>query len=108
MPEFKRETVPIGQQSFPPAYMSVTPDLSRDLPIDLHPYSLALPIWGEPGIFRSASIDAASPEALVHFYHWMPPNLHETLGIAEDANIQIESTAKINAPLFARGIAKIA
>jgi hypothetical protein len=91
-----------------PATYSVN-DIERtvDLPIEDHPYSLAMPIWGDAGFFRSAPIDSPMPETLVHIYHHMPTGLRETLGVGEADDFKIWSTGKINADLFARGIAKI-
>jgi hypothetical protein len=83
-------------------------EISLDLPIKDHPFSLALPIWGNAGFFESLPIDNPFPEPLMHIYHSMPPNMHETLGVAETDEFKIWSTGRLNATLFARGIAKIA
>ena len=83
-------------------------DLKLDLPVADHPYTLALPVWGDAGFFRGAPIDAPVPEPLMHLYHFMPSNMRETLGLTESEDFRIWSSGRINATLFARGIAKIA
>jgi hypothetical protein len=60
-----------------------------DLPIADHPYTLAMPIWGDPGFFRAALIDAPFPQAFYHLYQYSPPNLRETLGVEDDESFQI-------------------
>jgi hypothetical protein len=80
----------------------------KDLPIADHPYSLAMPIWGDPGFFRGAAIDAPFPEPNFHIYHYAPDNLRDTLGVDEDEEFKILSQGGINVDLFARAIAKIA
>jgi hypothetical protein len=83
-------------------------EISRDLPIQEFPFVTALPIWGKAGFFRSAPIDAPFPETFFHVYHWMPPNITETLGIPNDDDLKVRSTFRANPELFARAIAKIA
>jgi hypothetical protein len=83
-------------------------EVSRDLPIQDFPFSTALPIWGNAGFFRSAPIDAPFAKTVLHVYHWMPPNIRETLGIAEDEDLRVRSSIRSNPELFARAIAKIA
>jgi HNH endonuclease len=53
--------------------------VSLDLPIKDHPYALALPVWGDAGFFRGAGIGDPLPEIFFHIYHWIPPNVRETL-----------------------------
>jgi hypothetical protein len=83
-------------------------EVNLDLPIKDHPFSLALPVWGDAGFFRSVSIDSAFPKTFMHIYHHMPPNMSETLGVAETDDFKIWSSGRVDAALFARGIAKIA
>jgi hypothetical protein len=64
-------------------------EVERKLPIKDHPYSLALPVWGEAGFFRFASIDAPFPEAYTHHWDYTPPNLRETLGLTPDQKLNI-------------------
>lgn len=82
--------------------------ISLDLPIKDHPYALALPVWGDAGFFRSVPIDDPFPEVFFHMYDWTPPNLRQTLSILDDDSYVIWASGRVNAPLFARGIAKIA
>jgi hypothetical protein len=79
-----------------------------DLPIKDHPYTLALPVWGEAGFFRGARIDERFPEALFHLYHWMPPKMRQTLELKDDEDFQVWEYGRAEAHLFARAIAKIA
>ncbi|MGB8898754.1 MAG: HNH endonuclease [Methylocella sp.] len=84
-------------------------EISRDLPIQDFRFVTALPIWGKAGFFRSAPIDASFPaETFFHVYHWMPPNITETLGIPNDDDLKVRSSFRANVELFARAIAKIA
>jgi hypothetical protein len=94
--------------SLPARFTVGEKEISLDLPIKDHPFSLALPIWGEAGFFRAVPIDDPFPEPLMHIYHYMPPNMHKTLAIEETDNFKIWSSGRLNATLFARGIAKIA
>ena len=82
--------------------------VNRDLPIADHPYSLAMPIWGDPGFFRGATIDAPFPPMFLHIYHYLPPNIRDLLGLSEDGNFRIWAEGQSDIELFARGIAKIA
>lgn len=79
-----------------------------DLPIKDHPYSLALPVWGYPGLWRGARIDEPFPQAFFHVYHWLPPNIRETLNLDADEDFRISESGLVHVPLFARGIANIA
>ena len=80
----------------------------RELPAKDAPFSLAMPIWGDPGFFRGVPIDAPFPEPSFHIYHWMPADLSERLGLEQDAEFKVWSGGRINPELFARAIAKIA
>jgi hypothetical protein len=100
---------PKDRPSTLPADISVGErELALDLPIDDHPFSLALPIWGDAGFFADERIDRPFPDPYVHIYHWAPPNLAETLGLQDDEEFKIWSRGGFDATLFARGIAKIA
>lgn len=44
----------------------------------------------------------------MHIYHHMPPTMYETLGVPDTEDFKIWSTGRLDATLFARGIAKIA
>jgi hypothetical protein len=92
----------------PARFVVKSETILRDLPIADHPYSMAMPVWGEPGFFRGAPIDAPFPEAFFHIYHYLPPNIHDTLGLSKDEEFQIWSEGRVDVDLFARGIAKIA
>jgi HNH endonuclease len=81
--------------SLPAQFIVGDKEISFDLPIKDHPFSLALPLWGDAGFFRSVSIDSQFPEPFTHVYHYMPPNMHETLGIAEAAKFKIWSGAAL-------------
>lgn len=81
---------------------------ARDFQIADAPFSVALPVWGAPGFFRGASIDAPFPETYFNIYHWMPPNMRETLGLGEDEDFRIWSSGRVSGGLFARALAKIA
>jgi hypothetical protein len=81
---------------------------SLNLPVADHPYALALPIWGDAGFLRSARIDEPFPEVFCHIYHYTPQNMRETLGISGDQDFRVWQSGRVNAPVFARGIAKIA
>lgn len=83
-------------------------EVALDLPIADHPYSLAMPIWGDAGFFRGVSVDSPFPERYAHLYHYAPDNLRETLGVAESEDFKVWSQGNFNAHLFARSIAKIA
>ncbi len=83
-------------------------EIALDLPVQDHPYSLALPVWGDAGFFRSAAIDAPFPEPFMHIYHYMPPNIRQTLGVTDADEFKVWSSGRLDATLFARGIAKIA
>ena len=94
--------------SLPARFTVGDKEITLDLPIKDHPYSLALPVWGDAGFFRSVSIDSLFPEPLTHIYHYVPATMHETLGVAETEQFKIWSSGGFDATLFARGIAKIA
>jgi hypothetical protein len=79
-----------------------------DLPVKDHPYSLALPVWGDPGFLRGARIDEPFPEAFFHLYHWIPPNIRSTLQLKDDEDFHVWADGQVDVPLFARGMAKIA
>jgi hypothetical protein len=82
--------------------------VNRDLPIADHPYSLAMPIWGEAGFFRGAPIDAPFPQMYLNIYHYLPENIRNTLALTESEDFQVWSEGRADLELFARGIAKIA
>ncbi|MGA7264778.1 MAG: hypothetical protein WCB44_11355 [Stellaceae bacterium] len=65
-------------------------------------------MWGDAGFFRSVSPDSPFPEVFMHIYHHMPPTMYETLGVPDTEDFKIWSTGRLDATLFARGIAKIA
>jgi hypothetical protein len=67
-----------------------------------------MPIWGEPGFFRSARIDDPFPEPVFHLYHYLPSNMHETLNVPMNYPYKIWSSGEVDRFLFARAIAKIA
>jgi hypothetical protein len=94
--------------SLPARFTVGEKEVSLELPIKDHPFSLALPVWGNAGFFRSVSIDSPFPEPLMQIYHHMPPNMHETLGVSETEDFKIWSSGRLDVTLFARGIAKIA
>lgn len=83
-------------------------DVVVELPVDKHPYSLAMPIWGNPGLLDRRKIDDPFPDVFAHIYHWKPPDLNRALGLPETADIKIWSSGGFRVDLFARGIAKIA
>jgi hypothetical protein len=92
-----------------PANFTVMGDnVTLDLPIQAHPYSLLLPVWGDAGFFRCAAIDAPFPETYFHAYHWLPPSIRETLRLADDKDYKVWASGRVDTTLFARGIAKIA
>lgn len=65
-------------------------------------------MWVDAGFFRSVSPDSPFPEVFMHIYHHMPPTMYETLGVPDTEDFKIWSTGRLDATLFARGIAKIA
>jgi hypothetical protein len=79
-----------------------------DLPVKDHPYALAMPVWGDAGYFRGAQIDSPLPEPFFHIYHWLPPNMRETLNLSEDEDYRVWASGRVNTSLFARAIAKVA
>jgi hypothetical protein len=83
-------------------------NVDLELPIKDHPFALALPVWGDAGFLRSAAIDEQFPETYCHVYHSIPLNIRQTLDLTETEDYRIWATGRIDAPLFARGIAKIA
>jgi hypothetical protein len=85
-----------------------TNETSVVLPSDRSPFSLALPIWGEPGVFRGAPIDAPFPSLHTNMYHFVPQDIHDVLDIEDDTEYRIWATQKISPYLFARAVAKIA
>jgi hypothetical protein len=82
--------------------------VSLDLPIKDHPYALALPVWGDAGFLRGVRIDDPLPETFFHIYHWIPPNVRESLNISQDEDYRVWAWGRVDTSLFARAIAKIA
>lgn len=83
-------------------------EVSLNLSIKDHPYSLAMPIWGDAGFLRSAPIDSPFPEPYWHFYHHEPPHLRKMLGVTDDPTFKIWSSGHCDRVLLARALAKIA
>jgi hypothetical protein len=79
-----------------------------ELPIQEHPFTLELPLWGDAGFLRSARIDDPFPEVHRNFYHWTPETLRQSLGLEDSERLEIVHTPRVDAKLFARAIAKIA
>jgi 5-methylcytosine-specific restriction endonuclease McrA len=94
--------------SLPARFIVGEKEISLHLPMKDHPFSLALPVWGNAGFFRSVSIDSPFPEPFMHIYHYAPHTMHQTLGVAETEDFRIWSSGRLDPTLFARGIAKIA
>jgi hypothetical protein len=94
--------------TLPATFTVAGQEIKRELPVKDHPYTLAMPVWGDPGFFRGAPIDALFPDIFVHAYHHLPENMHETLGVKEDDPYMVWVNSRMNISLFARAIAKIA
>jgi hypothetical protein len=100
---------PKQQPPLPPVEFTVNgKEIFHGLPVGQRPYSLAMPVWGAPGFYRRAPIDAPFPETFCHMYHHLPPEMHKTLGLEASDDFIVWSKAEINIHLFARAIAKIA
>jgi hypothetical protein len=80
----------------------------REFSVKEMPFTVAMPLWGYPGLYRSAPIDAPFPETFLNLYHWVPPNIRDQLNLAEDEDYKIWSQIVVRPDLFARAIAKIA
>jgi len=94
--------------SLPANFTVMGNDIALELPIKDHPYSLVLPVWGDAGFLRGAPIDSPFPETFYQAYHWLPPNMRETLKLTSDEDYRIWASGRVDTALFARGLAKIA
>jgi hypothetical protein len=74
------------------------------------PFALKLPTWDYPGIMRQVQPSTDFPVCNVRAYNFVPGNLQELLGLADDARDPVIHIASgtINNIVFARAIAKIA
>jgi hypothetical protein len=75
-----------------------------------HPFSLALPVWGDATIIQGLPPSPKVPDVHFNFYNFSPANLPQNIGapVGQEVRILTEKAAKINVAWFARGIAKIA
>jgi HNH endonuclease len=55
----------------------------RQLPTVDHPYFLALPIWGRPGLLTGALPVDVFPVQKAHIFEYIPENLRDTLRLSE-------------------------
>jgi hypothetical protein len=82
---------------------------TRTVPVKDHPYFTAIPVWGPPGILTGADHTAGFQAMQVHLFHWIPPNIRETLHLKpEDDAKLIFPSFPLNEERYARAIAKIA
>jgi hypothetical protein len=74
------------------------------------PFALMLPTWDLPGIIRQVEPERDFPICNVRAYNFVPDNLREIMGLAEDAPDPIVhiGSGTLNNIIFARVIAKIA
>jgi hypothetical protein len=81
-----------------------------NLTVEDHPFALMMPTWDYPGIMRQVQPSPDFPKTNVRAYNFMPTNLRETLGLAEDAPDPVVHVGPgtIDNIMFARAITKIA
>jgi hypothetical protein len=93
-----------------PARVSIGNRLeTMTLPLHDHPHFIALPVWGMPGIWAGEQPTATFPDTFAHLYSYIPPNMRETLQLADDELAEIHPPdISIISTIFARAIAKIA
>jgi hypothetical protein len=74
------------------------------------PFALMLPTWDYPGIMRQVQPGTDFPVCNIRAYNFVPGNLREILGLADDAPDPIVhiGSGTLNNIIFARAIAKIA
>ncbi len=80
----------------------------RSFPTADHPYYLAMPVWGLPGILRGDIPTEVFSIQKAHIYSYIPDTLRENLQISEDMSLQVRGMGRINHSTFARALAKIA
>jgi len=79
------------------------------VPIDDHPFFVALPMWGPPGLLTGESPSTEFSNATASMWWYVPPNIKETLKLRDDQEAMLFPTvATVNVQTFARAIAKIA
>jgi len=94
--------------SLPATFVVDGEEAEMNLPIEAHPFSLVLPIWGDAGFLRNATIEEHFPEPLWNSYNFAPDNLAQTLNIKDQKEILVKQRTNVDTVLFARAIAKIA
>jgi hypothetical protein len=99
LPENRRANITVGDR-----------EVALELPVEDHPFALILPTWDLPGALRQVQPSAEFSQYNARAYNFMPTNLRETLGLAEDAADPVVhiGPGTINNITFARAIAKIA
>jgi len=85
-------------------------ELSHEFLAADQPFALMLPIWDYPGIMRQVEPSTDFPVCNIRAYNFMPGNLREMLGLANDAPAPMVHIASgtVNNIIFARAVAKIA
>ncbi|HEX4407366.1 MAG TPA: HNH endonuclease [Xanthobacteraceae bacterium] len=74
-----------------------------------HPYFLNMPIWRLPGLMLGAQMSEGFKNTNIHQYWYMPENIRETVGMADNEIARVVDTApEPNFATFARALAKIA
>jgi hypothetical protein len=79
-----------------------------DLSIKDHPYFLAMPIWGQPGMLRGLRPSADFDGLSAHLYYHIPDHIRDTLKLTDGEMAEIRPDSKGDANQFGRAIAKIA
>jgi hypothetical protein len=82
---------------------------TKTVPIADHPYFTPMPVWGLPGLLAGKDPTCHFEHHKAHVFYWLPPNIKETLGLADGVLAEIPfPDFRINHHYFARAIAKIA
>jgi len=104
---YRAESQRRGPRVFPQRIVVDENEEIRHLSVVDHPYFLAMPIWGNPGIVTGALALDIFPIQKAHIFEYIPENLRETMQITEQQSLQVRASGTINHATFAGAVAKI-